>query len=287
MRYVPKLPTENVNISKTHPLKEFFKLFIGLLVILICLYIILGLLVDFVATALPEDIEDSLGRFYKPLWEGKSIEAPEVTSIQELLDSLSAQLNPPKSYHVHIIPSKQSNALALPGKRIIIFSSLLSELDSENELAFVLGHELGHFQNKDHLRALGRGLVLFVFSNIFFGQDNALYRIIGDSLRNTEMKFSQRQETAADFFALKLVVGRYGHATGVVSFLEKIKNKRAGAEWLDFFRSHPHPAARIRAIEKIIAQEGYRSHPPRTLDARLKALAAQPASTATVDKNNN
>jgi hypothetical protein len=36
----------------------------------------------------------------------------------------------------------------------------MKQVESENELAFVLGHELGHFRNRDHLKSLGRDLAL-------------------------------------------------------------------------------------------------------------------------------
>jgi len=248
-----------------------------LLLILIIIYFLLGLLVDVVATLLPESIESNLARLYEPLWAGKSIETPQLGSIHTLLNELNAQCCPKQSYQLHIVQSNQFNALALPGNHIVIFSSLLNELDSENELAFVLAHELGHFQAKDHLRIFGRGLVLFVISNIFLGQDNAIYTIISKSLSSTEMRFSQGQETAADLFALELLVAHYGHATGAVSFLEKTLKKHSSSEFFDFFRSHPHPASRIKAIKKKIQKEGYREQTPRALDSRLKAVTAAAA----------
>ena len=44
------------------------------------------------------------------------------------------------------------NAVALPGGNIVVFAGLLKEIKSENELAMILGHELGHFAHRDHLR---------------------------------------------------------------------------------------------------------------------------------------
>jgi Zn-dependent protease with chaperone function len=67
-------------------------------------------------------------------------------------------------YKIHIIPDPRINAMALPGGNIVVFSALIKETGSENELAFVLAHELGHFANRDHLRGLGRRLLLLTAS---------------------------------------------------------------------------------------------------------------------------
>ena len=40
----------------------------------------------------------------------------------------------------------------------MVSTGLLEQTASENELAFVVGHEIGHFRNRDHLRGLGRGV---------------------------------------------------------------------------------------------------------------------------------
>jgi len=68
----------------------------------------------------------------------------------------------------------------------------------------VLAHELGHFANRDHLKGLGRGLILWIISAGILGQDNAITDLAGRSLIGVQMKFSQAQETKADLFALEL-----------------------------------------------------------------------------------
>ena len=63
-----------------------------------------------------------------------------------------------RPFHVYVTEVDDINAIALPGSNIIVFSGLLQNIQSENELVMVLGHELGHYAHKDHLRGLGRGL---------------------------------------------------------------------------------------------------------------------------------
>lgn len=270
MRYVPKELTGNVNISRRSPLKELANLLFSLSATIVLIYIALGFLVDIIIPWIPQGVEKNLGKFYEPLYLSQHLDAPFAETIQKLLDRLTGDLKPNKGYKVYVVENSQVNALALPGGTIIVYSELLKQLGSENELAFVLAHELGHFDHKDHLRALGRGLVFFVVSSVFFGQENQVNKFLGNSLTKAEMKFSQRQEQKADFFAIELLVKRYGNASGAIEFLNKIKEKEKMPRFFYFFATHPHPLNRIRAAQDKIKKEGYLLKEPVALDAAFK-----------------
>lgn len=145
----------------------------------------------------------------------------------------------------------------MPGGNIIVFSGLIDSVESENELAFVLAHELGHFTHKDHLRGLGRGLVLLMSSISLFGSDSFITGFIMNSLSNVEMKFSQRQERMADLWALDLLNRRYGHIGGAIDFFEKMAKKEKKGRFLYFFATHPYPQSRVRALKEQIQSKGY------------------------------
>ena len=94
--------------------------------------------------------------------------------------------------------SEQVNAFALPGRVIVINKGLVGKAASENEISFVLAHELGHIENRDHLRGIGRSLVLMTFSAMLLGPDNGVGKMLGKGLHLSEMKFSRVQESRAD-----------------------------------------------------------------------------------------
>ncbi len=64
------------------------------------------------------------------------------------------------------------------GGHILLFQGLLDILKTENSLSFVIGHELGHFKNRDHLRGLGRGIVLTALSATFTGANSNLTSLL-------------------------------------------------------------------------------------------------------------
>jgi Zn-dependent protease with chaperone function len=262
MKYTPRELEGNVNISSTPPLKEFFILLAGILGVLIGLYIALGLAVNLIVPRIPKKVEQKLGGLFLKNY-GHVEESPEGERLQRLLDDLVEDLPQDNlSYRVHLIEHARSNAMALPGGHILVFSGILEDVGSENGLAFVLSHELGHFANRDHLRGLGRGLVLWGFSAIFLGNESFITDFLAGFLVNVEMKFSQHQETMADLFALDLLNKRYGHVGGAESFFENICKKEKKGHLSYYFASHPHPIDRIETMEKHIQKMGYRKEKP-------------------------
>jgi len=270
MQYTPKEIKGNVNVSKKSPLKELFSLLSILLGTLIVVYILLGFLVDVIVPHLPDSIEQNLGSFSAKFIEEEEKILTKEKPTQDLLNDLAKNLQDKKEYKVTVIKNKKSNAIALPGRNIVVFSGLLDEVESENELAFVLSHELGHFANKDHLKGLGRGLVFFALSNIFFGQDSSVSNFLGNSLLGLEMKFSQAQEKAADIFAIDLMYKKYKHLGGATDFFEKMKRKEKAPKFFYFFATHPHSQARIKVIQEKIKQQHYLVAETIPLDKKFK-----------------
>jgi predicted Zn-dependent protease len=271
MRYVPKKIKGNVNISGKNPLKEFFKLLCGLLFIAIISYIALGLAIDLIVPRIPASFEDSLKPFYRSLYAGKGLENSGVEAIRSLLQSLVETSRDSRLYTLSVVDGPRSNAHALPGNHILIYSALIKEIESEEELTFVLAHELGHFYYRDHLKSLGRRLVLMVISNTIFGQDNTLSKLIGNSLSDTEMRFSQKQERAADLFALNLLYAHYGNDRGALRFFEKAAKKPGGGEFFAFFSTHPHPRQRLALIKKKM-RSLHLPDEPIPLDQEIKEM---------------
>ncbi len=259
MKFIPKEIRDNINISSQSPLKEFFLLLSALLGIIILVYIALGFTVDLIVPKLPPGVEMRLGRMYSRIYESKkdkkNMEAE--IELQTILDGLVKEATFNQSFEVHLVSNPRANAVALPGGNIIVTTALIKEIDSENELAFVLAHELGHFANRDHLRGLGRGLVFLTISTVLFGADSSVSQLLENSLQNVEMKFSQKQERKADLFGLELLNKRYGHVTGAIDFFQKMKKKEKGGRFLYFFATHPHSLDRINALEREIASKGY------------------------------
>jgi predicted Zn-dependent protease len=258
MKYTAKELKGNVNISKTSPLKEFSILLGGSLAGLVIIYIFLGFVVDIIAPRLSPEIEQKLGNLYRPIFKNAehSNAADELQRLlQNLLDKSDWHDVP---FKAHLVKTEKVNAIALPGNNIVVYSGLINELASENALSFVLAHELGHYANRDHIKGLGRALILVVLSSTLLGADNPVTNFLSNSLYNTELKFSQKKETKADLWALDLMDRHYGHVAGATQFFKTLGKKEGRGKLAYYFASHPHPDIRVEFIEKEIKSRKYR-----------------------------
>jgi len=257
MKFTPKTLEENVNVSRTHPLVELFWLVGGLVLIAGVVFLTLGALTDWAVSKTPYHVETWLGKQALSRFPGH-----ENAALQQRLTELLASLptdSPLKQYdfRVFLAETDEVNAVALPGGNIVVYTGLLRQVKSENELAMVLAHELGHFAHRDHLRGLGRGLGLAVATTLLFGEDNAASSLVSKSLLSFQIKYSQSQEAAADAFGLELLNRRFGHVGGGTDFFARLA-KQAGSRLPYLLASHPHPEARIEKLQALIEARHYR-----------------------------
>jgi len=270
VKFTARQPGINVNVSPTHPLKEFAILAGGLLAIVVGVYLALGLAVDLIVPRLSMDLEKKLaGAFVGRLVETEEVDTT-TRSLQGLVDRLQDRCAPlPYIITVHVTESDTVNAAALPGGHMVVFTGLLAEMTSENELAFVLAHELGHYANRDHLRGLGRALVLMTASTVLLGADNSVNSMIGQGMVLTELSFSRKQESQADEFALETLFCHYGHVADATSFFNKIPEDADPGRFGHYFASHPENRRRISHLEDLAQERGYPTGNPLPLPAEL------------------
>jgi len=268
VKFTPRELTGNVNVSRTHPLVELAWLSGGLLLLALLTLLLLGWGSDYAASHMPPRFEHWLGEQLPVPFPGDPSPALQ-QRLEGLLRFLPAD-SPLRDYRFSVLLAESSevNAVALPGGRIVVFRGLLDKVESENELAMVLAHELGHFANRDHLRSLGRGLGVTVLSLLVFGQESSVSNLAGRLFLDFESRYSRRQESAADQFALQLLVSRYGHAGGATDFFRRF-TAEAGSRIPYLLASHPHPGDRVAELEAAIAANGYPLAPVEPRAAEL------------------
>lgn len=259
MKYRPRLPGGNSNVTPTSPLRDLALMLGGMVFIFVTVYFALGMAVDFMVPRISPETEKALGEFLKTKWSGPD-EYPEQEKIlQNLLDELQEKCGQqlPYTLEVNVAQSEMINALALPGGRILLLTGLLEKVRSENELVFVLAHEMGHFANRDHLSELGRGLVFMAMSVGIFGPNSAISKQVGKLLKVSEMHFSRKHESMADSYALGIQHCFYGHIGGATDFFQHTehleKNRFAG----HYLSTHPESRKRIIALNELARERGY------------------------------
>lgn len=246
---------------------------LGIFLIIIILIIrLISFLVDWGINYIPISWEQKLGSVVVPIYEEKAEDSPQQKALNQLLDRLESHLDDEslakRDYRVIYIPEDTVNAFAIPGDVIGIFQGLVEEVNSENELMMILGHELGHFAHRDHLRGLGKALILQIAIATLAGDNSLLSNSIAtvtETISNTH--YSRSQEYEADEFGLMLLNKTYGHVAGATDFFKNLDNKQA-LNW-NFFSTHPASKKRVKRLNQLIQQEQYKIGSYSKLDSRL------------------
>ena len=259
MEYKPREIPEGVNVTAVHPLVNFAYLLSTVVVVSAITYIGLGAIATKLALHLPPNIETQIGQELMS-------DVPNLTKIesreQEYLEQLLTKIVPTASdrlpLKLHIQESPLPNAMILPGGHVIVTTTLLEEAESENELAFVLAHELGHHIAKDNLKALGRSLVFLTIASVLgMGTGNGDLVTITGSLTN--LHYSRQQETAADIYALGAMVNYYGHGNDSLKFFNRLQTESSIPlpKFVGYFSTHPLTQTRIDYLSQVAKQKNW------------------------------
>jgi predicted Zn-dependent protease len=255
MVYKPKELPEDINITPVHPLADLAHLLATVVIASTIIYFTLGAIATQLAVRISPELETKIGKQLLSTVPTETKLDSQQRYLQSLLTSISTTtLDVPVT--IHLQKSKYPNAMIIPGGHIIVTTALLEQAESENELAFVLAHELGHHVARDPLKALGRSLVfLTVASAIGIGSGNADIVTFTGSI--SDLHYSRKQESIADRYALSKIVNMYGHGKGSLDFFRRLitKNKNSGNKLTAYFSTHPLTQDRIKRLEQIAKQQ--------------------------------
>ncbi len=254
--FTGKPEAEGVNVSPIHPLKEALLLVIGVTGGAMVVFIVLVVVVEAVAPLMPPALECRVfgGGMSSMEAEGSGEdEAMRKRCEGVLTDLLEHWPEAPYPFRIVIQESDEINAFAVPGGTIEVTTGLLKSIGDDDELAFVLGHELGHFAHRDHLRGMGRAVVLAVISGrLGAGGVARPVLILIDHVDQLASKSIERQqEIAADAFGLRLLLATHGDPHGAFAFLERLEDAETGHRGATpgYLRTHPATSERLTALK--------------------------------------
>ncbi len=259
MRHIPRKADDSVNVSKEHPLVEASTLVVGLGLIFLSVMVVLVFVVEIVLYFVPEKTEVELFESWLPEdIVTVAYDDPRLVKLESLLGRLSRHW-PETDYEfrIEINDSSEVNALAFPGGLIVVTTGLIDKVESENELAFVIGHEIGHFRNRDHIRGLGRGLAIGILFTALFNNEGGAQ--LGATVADLTLRgFSRRQERSADEFGLWIVYQEYGHVAESWRLFERLEEEYGDtSDLVSLFGTHPAPDDRTEALIELAAENGW------------------------------
>jgi predicted Zn-dependent protease len=211
-------------------------------------------------------------------------QAAYVRSVGQRIAMQSGLATRPGDYTVTLLNSNANNAFAIPGGYVYVTRQLVALMNDEAELAFVMGHEVGHVaarhsqkrEQRAGLVGLGAALLGAVTGSNIVGQIAST----GGGLYT--LSFSRDQEREADSLGVRylarsgydpLASGDILASLGAQTSLEARLAGKAGAEPVGWLSTHPANAERVARIRKEAATFVARAGPRATnRDAFLNAI---------------
>lgn len=160
-----------------------------------------------------------------------------------------------------VLDSPMINAMALPGGYIYITRGMLERINSEDELAGVLGHEIAHVTARHAAQRISRGQLAqigLVLGAVLAGPEvtQQFGQIAELGLGLLFQRYSRAQESQADLLGTSYIAEARFNPIGAERMLMTLdrldKNKVSGLD--RYFLSHPDPAKRVRDVRAKVAE---------------------------------
>lgn len=203
---------------------------------------------------------------YRQAQGGDYAVEPELTRyVQSVGDRLARVSDRKLPYEFKVLNDSTPNAWALPGGKIAINRGLLVELDSEAELAAVLGHEIVHAAARHSAQSMERGVLLqgaMVAAGVALGGSE--YRELGlvgagVGAQLVNQKYGRDDETEADLYGMQYMMRAGYDPAAAVKLQETFVRLAEGRDsnWLEgLFASHPPSRERVEANRRLVAKLG-------------------------------
>lgn len=171
---------------------------------------------------------------------------------------------PNLAWHFAVLDSSEVNAYSVPGGYIFITEGALRQIDSEAELAAVLGHEIAHATEKHILREIKRGNILTEGMSLVQDQygkggfTDEVGKKIGDIAIERLFKtgVGRKEELDSDRIGVDLAAAAGYRASAYLQFLEALQElaTQNNSVFQRLSATHPKPDVRIKAVSPRLAK---------------------------------
>lgn len=200
----------------------------------------------------------------------------------------------PFGYHFYIVKSDVYNAFAIPAGHIFLHSGLLEAMESEDELAGILCHEIAHVSSRhisdkiERSKAITAATLAGVVAGAFLGiggSADAAQAVTSGAIaagQSFSLAYSREDERQADQLGLRYMADAGYRAQGLLSVLKKIRSKQwyDNKQFPDYLSTHPGSEERMATIgswldarpDHAVSQKPQASYAFLRVHARLLAV---------------
>ncbi len=175
--------------------------------------------------------------------------------VSRILNSGKVQHKDEFPWQVKIIHSDTTlNAFAAPGGFIYVFTGLIKYLDTEDQLAGVMAHEIAHADKRHTSRTITREYGYDLVLTVLLGENRSTLVDLARGL--VGLRYSRGFEEQADDFSVLYLCNTEYKSDGAAGFFRKMQQQGDGQGVPEFLSTHPNPGNRVEKItEKARAEK--------------------------------
>ena len=169
------------------------------------------------------------------------------------------------AWEFNLVQSDELNAFCMPGGKIVVYTGMLSlagtGADRDDELAAVIGHEVGHAiakhgqerASQQLLTQLGGQLIGVAVANKAAETQQAVALAYGMGAQyGALLPFSRKHELEADYIGIVLATLAGYDADAAITLWQKMEAASGGSGSSEFMSTHPSSSTRIKQLQKDI-----------------------------------
>ena len=161
-------------------------------------------------------------------------------------------------YHFKVLDDEEINAVSLPGGFVYVNKGLIEKIANDDELAGVLGHEIGHIVARHSIKKL-QGMMAYSLLRLLTAaipQGGEVGAAADAAFTEIMLGYTREDELLADQLAARYLKLAGYNPYGMISFLEKLQetNRRKPAQQQSYFRTHPYVPDRIRVVKQELGE---------------------------------
>ncbi|TLM66298.1 MAG: peptidase [Deltaproteobacteria bacterium] len=153
-----------------------------------------------------------------------------------------------------VIQNDDINAFAAPGGYIFVTRGLYRMLGSEAELAGVLGHEMVHINERHYVRLLQQQRILALGQEFLLGRvkNATVQQLAGNGVELYARSLDKDAEFACDRLGIQYAARAGYDPFAYLAVLDRLGADTHADQLALLYKTHPHPAARLDALETLI-----------------------------------
>jgi predicted Zn-dependent protease len=220
---------------------------------------------------LPESVDSYIGdAFLETFLDEHTIDSTKTKYLNEFAAELD--LGNSKPIQINVVESDEINAFALPNGQIVIFTGILNDMESPDQLVGLLAHEVSHINLRHSTKMLCRSLAGYLLFSLVFNDNNGIVGVMTENAQELQfLSYSRSFEREADEKGLTTLMKNEIDPTGMVKLFEALETAE-DQSLPEILSSHPLTKDRKENMRKIISRTPYEIRENKKLEALFEQL---------------